>query len=138
MSHVWEGYGTALFLEFGVLTPRPPRSDGSPSNPDGEMGLMLEGGWRLEGRRSILCGSATDAARWQRALGRLRGATVIGATLVGRLPEIDLELSTGWHVVSQTTTGGGPRWTLFDHRGAGCRWLTVEHGRLQVGESRES
>ena len=135
VAHAWQGHGAAIFLEFGALTPRVLR-DGSLGNPDGEMGLMIEWSWRVEGKRSILWGSWTDEARWPRGLTCLTKATVIGATTFGRLPEIDLALSTGMHVVSLMTAAGNPTWTLFDRRGETGRWLCVRRGRLCVEEER--
>ena len=61
---------------------------------------MIEWSWRVEGRRSILWGSWTDEARWPRGLACLAKGTVVRATTFGRLPEIDLALSTGLHLVS--------------------------------------
>jgi hypothetical protein len=56
LSHVWRGYGSAIFLEFGRLTPRTRRS-GEAGNPRGELGLMIQWSWRIEDTVSILCGS---------------------------------------------------------------------------------
>ena len=134
VAHAWRGHGSAILLEFGALTPRVDRR-GLPSHPDGEMGLMVEWGWRIEGRRSILCGSWSDEERWPRALACLTKATVAGASTFGRLPEIDIELSTGVHVLSLMTAEGDPRWTLFDRRGERCRWLNVARGLLRVEEA---
>jgi hypothetical protein len=134
VAHVWQGHGSAIFLEFGTLTPRV-RRDGSPGHPEGEMGLMVEWSWRIEGWRSILCGSWSDEERWPRAFACLTKATVAGATTFGRLPEIDLALSTGVHVVSLMTATGDPVWTLFDRRGGRDRWLCVRRGRLIVEEA---
>jgi hypothetical protein len=47
VTHVWRGYGSALFLEMGKLTPQM-RRDGTPGNPKGEMELMIEWNWRIE------------------------------------------------------------------------------------------
>lgn len=138
VAHAWQGHGSAIFLEFGALTPGTRvRRDGSLANPTGEMGLMIQWDWRIEGRRSILCGSSTDEARWPRALACLTKATVAGATLFGRLPEIDLALSSGVHVVSLATARGDPEWTLFDRRGGGCRWIRVRCGVLRVEAARD-
>lgn len=63
VAHSWRGYGSAIFLEFGALTAQT-RMNGTPANPRGEMGLMIQWSWRIEGRRSILCGSWSDEARW--------------------------------------------------------------------------
>ena len=132
VAHAWRGYGSAIFLEFGALTPRT-RMDGSQGNPEGEMSLMIEWSWRIEGRRSILWGSWSDEARWPRALGLPdQGQGFRSLTTFGRLPEIDLALSTGMHVVSLMTASGGPKWALFDRRGERHRWLCVRRGLLRV------
>lgn len=54
---------------------------------------------RIEGKRRIWCGSWSDGERWPRAFSRLQNATVAAVTLVGTLPEIDLTLSNGLHLV---------------------------------------
>ena len=59
LAHVWRGHGSALFVELGALTPRL-RRDGSPGEPKGEIGLMIEWSWRIEDARSIICGSWSD------------------------------------------------------------------------------
>lgn len=134
ITHVWQGYGSAIFLEFGALTPSTRvRRDGSLYNPRGEMGLGLDCGWRIEGKRSILCGSSTDDPRLKRVLTYLTKATIAEATLFGRLPEIDLTLSNGMHVASLTTHQSDPGWTLYDHLGDEIRWMQVQHGHLCIG-----
>jgi hypothetical protein len=55
---------------------------------------------------------------------------VAGASLFGRLPEIDIALSSGLHVVSLMTAQGDPAWTLFDRRDGEDRWIGVRCGRL--------
>ena len=132
VSHVWRGYGSALMLEFGALTSRHIKRDGSLGNPSGEMGLMIEWSWRIEGKRSILCGSWTDEQRWKKTFDRLTRTTVAAATLFGRLPEIDLTLSNRIHVVSLMTAQGDPAWTLFERRSGRVRWIHVKHGKLQI------
>lgn len=134
IAHIWRGYGSAIFLEFGALTPSTRvRRDGSLRNPRGEMGLGLDCGWRIEGKRSILCGSSTDEPRLERVLAYLTKATITEATLFGRLPEIDLTLSSGIHVISLTTHQSDPGWTLYDHLGDEIRWMHVQHGYLCIG-----
>lgn len=102
------------------------------ANPSGEMGLMIEWSWRIEGKRSILCGSWTDEQRWKKTFDRLSRTTVAAATLFGRLPEIDLTLSNRIHVVSLMTAQGDPAWTLFERRSGRVRWIHVKHGKLQI------
>lgn len=114
VSRVWLGHGSALFLEFGALRQRMKR-DGSPAHPDGEMALMIEWSWRIEDQRSILCGSWSDEPLWDETFSRLLGTHVTEMSLFGRLPEIDLCLSSSLHVLSFMTAEGQPTWTLFDN-----------------------
>lgn len=115
VSHVWRGHGSALFVELGRLTPTT-RRDGSPGNPEGEIGLMIEWSWRIEDERSIVCGSWSDEALWQTSFARLVGQRGSDITTFARLPEIQLSLSGGLHVASFMTAEGDPVWTLFDRR----------------------
>ena len=132
VSHVWRGHGSALFLEFGQLRPSNLiRRDGSSGNPRGEMSLMIEWSWRIEGRRSILCGSWSDEQKWPRTFGLMRGATMTNAALFGRLPEIELSLSNGIHLMSFMTAEGSPEWALIDRRGDKSHSLSVRRGTLR-------
>ena len=133
VSHVWRGYGSALFLEFGEFQPSLKR-DGTQGAPRGHMSLMIEGSWRIEDDRSILCGSWSDEELWEKAFSRLLGNTVAEVSLFSRLPEIDLGLSNGLHVLSFMTADGLPEWTIFDRSQASERWLSVEEGGLKITE----
>jgi hypothetical protein len=129
VSHIWQGHGSAIFLEFGRLTPRR-RRDGSPGNPCGEWSLMIQWSWRIEGKRRIWCGSWSDEARWSRAFARMQGARVASVSLFGRLPEISLGLSNGLHVLSMMTAEGDPEWALMKHEGEAATSIHVRAGRL--------
>lgn len=131
VSHVWQGHGSAVFLEFGKLTPRT-KHDGSPGNPDGEMSLMCEGSWRIEGRRTILCGSWNNEKEWPPAFAFLKAGRVIQARVFGHLPELEIVLSNGVRFLSFQTYDGDPAWTLFDRRGSEPRWIHVRRGRLRI------
>ena len=131
VAHVWRGYGSALFLELGELTPGF-RRDGSPAAPRGEIGLMIEWSWRIEDDRSVLCGSFSAEELWAPTFGRLVGREVIGLSTFGRLPEILLSLSDGLYVVSFMTAEGGPAWTMFDRRAPKCIALHCRSGLLCI------
>lgn len=131
VSRVWQGYGSAIFLEFGDVQPRR-RRDGSPGNPRGQWTLMIEWSWRIEGKRKIWCGSWSDGERWPRAFSRLQGAKVVSASLFGRLPEIALRLSNGLSVVSMMTAEGDPAWSLIARDHGGSKSLCVRSGRLHI------
>src|SRR5580658_5239619 len=117
ISRVWQGYGSAIFFEFGRIQPSR-RLDGSPGSPRGEWTLMIEWSWRIEGKRRIWCGSWSDGERWPRAFARLQNQAVSSISLIGRLPEIDLTLANGLHVVSMMTAEGNPAWSLMQRRDA--------------------
>lgn len=127
ISHVWPGYGTALFLEFGELTPYTKR-DGSPGEPGGQYSIMIQWAWRIEDKTSILCGSDNDEGERTANRARLVGRTVEEIALVGRLPELSVSLSGELYVASFNTLDG-PGWTIFDNRPV-RRWIKFEQGRI--------
>jgi hypothetical protein len=134
VSNVWQGYGSAIFLEFGRLAIRR-RRDGSPGNPRGEWGLMVEWSWRIEGKRRIWCGSWSDRARWPKALSQLLHSKVTSVSLFGRLPELEITLSNGLHLLSMMTREGDPEWALFNRQGEHGVALCVKAGRLTIEET---
>lgn len=97
--------------------------------------MMIEWSWRIEGKRRIWCGSWSDGARWPRAFSRLLHTTVASVSLVGRLPEIDIGLSNGLHVLSMMTRESDPEWALFNRQVEHGLTLFVEAGRLTVEET---
>ncbi len=129
LSHVWRGYGAALFLEFGTLRQHF-LPDGAAGHPMGQMGLMIQCCWRIEGSRTILCGSSSDESKWARFFDMLLQGTVTDVSLFGRLPEIDVSLSNRMHVVSFSTTDGQPQWALF-HREL-CSSVASKNGALVI------
>jgi hypothetical protein len=132
VSHVWRGYGSAIFLEFGRLTPRTYRS-GKSGNPRGELGLMIQWSWRIENAVSILCGSWGEERLWVPTFDLLRNKVVAELSVVGRLPEIVVGLTEGLYLSSFMTAEGDPQWSLFDRRSGTVRWLCVRDGSLDIG-----
>lgn len=133
VSHVWRGYGSALFIEFGKLQPSTlVRRDGTPGASSGELGLMIEWSWRIESGSSILCGSWSDEELWEPAFKQLIGRQVVGLTTLGRLPEIEVALFGDMHVVSFMSAEGDPAWALFDRRNDRLVTLASERGALVI------
>lgn len=130
VSHVWRGYGSAIFLEFGRLAPRTRRS-GEAGNPRGELGLMIEWSWRIEDAASILCGSWSQEHLWEPTFDLLRSKVVVELSVAGGLPEIVVALTESRYVSSFMTAEGDPQWSLFDRRGGILRTLSVQEGRLK-------
>ena len=92
LSHLWRGHGSAIFLEFGRLTPQTRRT-GAAANPRGEFSLMVEWSWRIENRTSILCGSWSGEHLWEPTFDLLRNRAVVDLSVVGRLPEVVVALA---------------------------------------------
>ncbi|RUO42193.1 hypothetical protein CWE22_08615 [Pseudidiomarina aestuarii] len=128
VSHVWVGYGSALFVEFGSLTTRV-RRDGTDGNPVGEFTLMIEWSWRIEKPRSILGGSCSSERRWPKIISKLLGGIVQEVDTFGALPEIQISLSNGLRILSFMTDSGQPDWALLSERD-GLGTLFVKSGRL--------
>jgi hypothetical protein len=130
VSHVWRGYGSALFVEFGLLSASK-RRDGSPSHPSGQITAMIEWDWRIEEKQSIICGSCSDEELWQPTFDKLIGRECVGVSTFGRLPEIAIALSGDFWVSSFKTAEGNPAWTLFDRRQAsGVVWISIKSGEI--------
>jgi hypothetical protein len=95
---------------------------------------MIEWSWRVEGKRRIWCGSWSDGERWPRAFSRLQGRKVASISLNGRLPEVDLGLDNGLHLVSLMTAEGDPEWGLIKRQDGASISVHVVAGRLVFDE----
>jgi hypothetical protein len=131
LAHTWRGYGSAIFFEFGRLTPQQ-RRDGSLEDPKGELGIMIEWDWRIERGATIVCGSSSEDIHCESTLIGLRGTSVVRIELVGRRPELSLDLSNGHRILSLRMAEGDPKWVLFDQREATPKWLCVRDGEIVV------
>lgn len=136
LTYLWQGHGSALFLEFGELTPRQ-RRDGSPSHPEGLISIGIEWSWRTEHACSIACGSWSEHEHWEATFDLMRNQHVEQLQLFGRLPEIALSLSGNLHILSFSTTDGQPQWSLIDRRTADHVWFSVRDGKLHEGTGTE-
>jgi len=131
ISHVWRGHGTALFLELGSLSEGRKRKDGTTGNAKGDVTVIVDFDWRIERQRSILCGSGETKRRIASASKLLLGASVLSSEVVGRIPELQLQLSNGLWLITFRRYEGQPSWAVgFNTLGLG--WLGVKGGRLNV------
>jgi hypothetical protein len=115
VSHVWRGYGTAVFLEFGKL-----RSVPKGNNPKGEFCLDLQFGWRVERSRSSWFGSDSGDRKISNQLPKLIGTVAANISLQGRLAEVALYLEPQCWVTTFSAAAGQPEWTLFLPDGSWC------------------
>jgi len=130
-DHVWFGHGSALFLELGTLAEGKKRKDDSIGNPKGEITVIIDFNWRVERQKSILGGSSDSKKRCVSISQKLLGASVISTQVVGRIPELQLQLSNGIWVVTFSHYKGQPSWAvLFKTLGLGA--LCVERGKRHV------
>ena len=130
VSHVWRGYGSALFLEFGKLA-ETRKLNGKRGQPVGEVTLMIEWSWRVENKTSILGGSWSNERRWPKLFERLVGRKVKSVELFGRLPEVAVALSNGLRVISFMTADGQPSWAVIARKPPHGS-LSVKRGKLYV------
>lgn len=134
LSAIGRGFGSAIFLEFGRLSPFL-RRDGSLGSPKGERSIMIEWSWRIESEDAILCGSWSDEGSWGNVFGSLIGRSVETVSVFGRLPELSIALSGGFRVASFMTAEGQPAWTIFDNTNgeSGTHWISVRDGKICEG-----
>lgn len=130
VSHVWRGYGSAIFLELGELTSTTNRR-GERGQPNGVATLMIEWSWRIERSKSILGGSWSAERRWPGMFRRILGSKVSKVEFFGALPEIAVSLSNGLRIVSFMTAEGQPEWAVIARKPA-LGSLCVKRGRLKV------
>ncbi|HMW17907.1 MAG TPA: hypothetical protein PKN13_11795 [Accumulibacter sp.] len=135
VSHVWFGHGSALFLELGPLS-ESRLQDGSLANPKGSVTVMADFGWRIEKPRSIACGSGDSKARCTAVARKLVGAMIADAQVVGRIPELYLEFSSGLWLQTFSHYQGQPTWTIF-FNARGCGSLCVKAGQLRLDKRRD-
>lgn len=131
LSAVWRGHGSAIFLEFGRLTPQA-RRDGTAGYSQGDFTVMIEWSWRIENENSIMCGSWSDEDGWEEIFRSLIGRDVRNVSLFGRLPELSIELAGGICIASFMTADGQPSWTIFDRctEHQKSAWIEVRDGEI--------
>jgi hypothetical protein len=139
LSHLWRGHGSALFLEFGTLTPSERRRrDGSLLNPRGEISVGFETDWRIEVGHSLLCGSNGDPALWPEAFERLLLKRASRVELFGTIPELILTVDSGERLVSFSLSENGPEWALTDNRPNPPAWIYWSDPELRCDDGRAS
>ena len=137
LSLLWRGHGSAIFLEFGELTPKGTRRDGSASRPTGEFSVGIEWSWRIENERSIVCGSWSEENIWEQSFALIRNTRLSALDTFSRLPELDLAFENQHHLLSFSTADGQPDWFIIDRRSQEPITLMVDDGQLVIEKKRE-
>jgi len=137
ISHVWLGYGSALFLECGVLTERV-REDGSTANPQGQWSVGLEFDWRIDDYRGLTLGSDDDGSSGDTVRQALVGQHISKVEAVGSVPELHITLSNGTRLLTFSPDGAEPEWALTDRRHEPQMWVYWSNGTLQADDGERS
>lgn len=126
ISLAWKGYGSAIFLELGELTPsRKPTLHAS-----GEACIHVEWDWRVEDGPTVDYGSSNSGADIVRGLEGLQGTSIEAITIRGQVPELLIRFSNSRRLVSAAMTTGDPQWAI---RMPDANWMAVEAGVILVG-----
>ncbi len=124
ISHPWRGYGSAVFLELGVLSTRVFRGRESKS---GEACINIELDWRLENDHEVICGSSNSAPEIVRHVGELLGLSITKIDFYGQPPELAVRFSNGSRLRSMSMVTGNPQWAI---RLSESMWLSCKRGVL--------
>ena len=130
VSHTWQGYGSAIFLELGELSPA---SEGRHSYSRGQACIWVQWDWRVERGVSVLFGSSEGRPSIQRGLASLEGTCVQSIAVSGEVPELQVEFSNGLRLRSMVMAAGDPQWTI---RLQGGDYIVVKSGVLASRDDR--
>ena len=131
ISHVWLGHGTALFLELGKLSESRVTKAGHTGNPQGEVTVIIDYDWRVERQASIYFGSNNTKKHLRSATKKLLGANVLSAHIVGRLPELQIQLSNSLWLTTFSHDKGQPTWAV-GFKTPNLGWLCVRRGKVVI------
>jgi len=110
VSRAWKGMGSTIFLELGELTERVSRR--GKSSLFGEAHISIDWDWRVEQDGIVRFGSSLHGSEIERGLRTLCGAKVLSVSIVGQIPEIVVEFSTGHTLRSMVMANGWPEWGM--------------------------
>ena len=124
VSLAWKGYGSAIFLQLGRLSPpRKPRGQ----HAQGEACLCVEWDWRVENASSILFGSSDTRPEIADGIRGLQSSRIDDIVAVGAVPEIVASFSNEQRLRSMAMTQGDPQWGIRLPSGS---WLSARKGEL--------
>ena len=111
VTHIWRGYGTAIFIEVGVLT-----KDDSENNPSGEFTIAIEGTWRLEEKDKVIYGADNDDVTLTKSIKCLEDLEVTNIKFFGRLKEIEIEFDNSIYLSSFAMNSGELEWSVRSNK----------------------
>lgn len=127
VSRAWNGWGSAIFLELGLLREERLKDR---CRLVGEAAIGVEWDWRIECGAQIAGGSSTSRPLIQMCLDALVGARVESIEFEGPLQELAVRFSTGHRLRTMAMLPGDPWWTI---RSTSDDVLHACGGKLVVG-----
>ena len=125
VTHVWRGYGTAIFIEIGKLIKKEDRK-----NPDGEFTIAIEGTWRVEEGNEIIIGTDEDDAKLNKIFTIFKNLEVTNLNFFARLKEIEIEFNKDLWLSSFEMIGGDPQWSIKNDK----TWLYYKSNKFVLEE----
>jgi hypothetical protein len=138
ISAVWQGYGSALFLELGDL-----EDVEDSDHSQGQASVILEWDWRIEDGKNIVCGSSNSAPEIETGIECLIGQSINSINVEGRIPELVIKFSNGLRLQSMAMVAGNPQWCVrqmddtflsWENGSAVCREEDDETDELPIEE----
>lgn len=131
VSLPWKGYGSAIFLELGVLAPlASPRQN----HNMGEAGITVYWDWRVEFETKILFGSSDSGPQITKGISHLQGEKVESLAVEGQVPELVVGFSMGLRLRSMRMGCDHPQWAIRLPDG---NYVGARNGQLYVGKGTE-
>lgn len=138
ISHVWCGYGSALFVECGPLSESQlRRKDGSTGNPKGRWSIGLDCDWRVEAESRVVCGSHDEEGAWTTTLGGLVADEIASVETFGDVAELRVTLQSGKRLLTFALDHSGPEWSLTDNSQEPPVWVYWSDGSLRTDDGRQ-
>jgi hypothetical protein len=125
VSLPWKGYGSAIFLELGQLTPVVYKRH---QHERGEACIEIEWDWRVEEGAGVLYGSSNSRPEIASCIRSLQGTRIQSLDVIGDVPELVVRFSNGQCLRSMAMLTGEPMWSI---KLPGGRWVRVEGGILR-------
>lgn len=127
VSLAWKGYGSAVFLELGLLAP----ADSSRQRSMGEAGITIEWDWRIEEGATVKYGSSNNRPTIKRGIESLHGVLIETIAIRGQVPELFIQFSNNQRLMTAVMITGDPEWSI---RLADENWITCADGIVFVGD----
>ena len=125
VSLPWKGYGSAVFLELGQLTPVVFKRH---QHENGEACIEIGWNWRVEEGARVLYGSSNSRPEIASGISSLQGTRIQSIDVIGDVPELAVYFSNGQCLHSMAMLTGDPAWSI---KLPGGRWVRVEGGVLR-------